>query len=69
MSSTPLTDPPDAAAAEHAVVTDASRPARSLGAEEVKPRVRRLLVVDDDEMNRDLLRQRLEREGFFIATA
>jgi len=33
----------------------------------MKPRTSRLLIVDDNEMNRDMLARRLARKGYEIA--
>lgn len=41
----------------------------SAAGQEVAPGAGRILVVDDDPQNRDLLRRRLERHGFEVETA
>ena len=54
-----------AAADDAAIVTDTREPA----AAPVKPRTNRVLVIDDDETVRDLMRRVLSREGFDVVTA
>jgi sigma-B regulation protein RsbU (phosphoserine phosphatase) len=59
-------------AGEDRVVTDAALPAASVAippAAAATPSHARLLVVDDDVMNVDLLKVRLEIEGYEVATA
>ena len=35
----------------------------------ISPTVAKILIVDDDEMNRDMLSRRLERKGYQVLTA
>ena len=66
----PGTEDHPGAAATDAVVAGLLRTLRPIGAEAVKrAEVGRILVVDDNESNRDLLRRRLVHEGHEVTTA
>ena len=58
-----------ASAAPTAMRTSASAPAPPPPAEAAAPAAARLLVVDDNEMNRDMLSRRLIKQGYAVATA
>jgi len=61
--------PPPAPLTPTASRTSASVPASAAPGEEAAAGAARLLVVDDNEMNRDMLSRRLIKQGYAVATA
>ncbi len=65
----PEADPPAGGEAANAGAGTPSAGSDAAEATEVTDDMPRVLVVDDDAQNRDLLARRLERQGFEVATA
>jgi adenylate cyclase len=61
--------PAPASATSNAVRTPPRAQSTVVAGEEAAPSAARLLVVDDNEMNRDMLSRRLIKQGYAVATA